>query len=148
MNVDSGNAPSWLFSFVDLAFLLLIAMTQVGGNPHAIEVRGVELPKLSDERSEPAAPTSDTWQVRVHPASSDTEPFELFAPGQLDAPTRLSVTELEGRLQSLHRDGGRKPVLAPHADSRSQDMLDAASTIESLWPSRRRALVRPVLQGS
>ena len=26
---DSGNAPSWLFSFVDLAFLLLIAMTQI-----------------------------------------------------------------------------------------------------------------------
>ena len=26
---DSSNAPSWLFSFVDLAFLLLIAMTQL-----------------------------------------------------------------------------------------------------------------------
>ena len=29
---DSGNAPSWLFSFVDLAFLSLIVMTQMASN--------------------------------------------------------------------------------------------------------------------
>ena len=39
---DGGNAPSWLFSFVDLAFLLMIAMTQL------TEDAPVEAPNLGE----------------------------------------------------------------------------------------------------
>jgi len=33
MKDSNGGAPSWLFSFVDLAFLMLIAMTQLAPDP-------------------------------------------------------------------------------------------------------------------
>ena len=35
MNQTDGSAPAWLFSFVDLAFLMLIAMTQLAPDPSA-----------------------------------------------------------------------------------------------------------------
>ena len=39
---------------------------------------------------------------------------------------------------------GEKPMLAPHEDSRSQDMLAAAALLEEMWPGRRRAAVQRV----
>jgi hypothetical protein len=36
-------------------------------------------------------------------------------------------------------------LLAPHADSRSQDLLDAVAILEEVWPDRRRATVAPDL---
>ena len=35
MQQTDGGAPAWLFSFVDLAFLMLIAMTQLAPDPGA-----------------------------------------------------------------------------------------------------------------
>jgi hypothetical protein len=33
-------------------------------------------------------------------------------------------------------------VLAPHADSRSEDLLSAVSLVEDAWPSERRAMIQ------
>ena len=60
---------------------------------------------------------------------------------------RLTLEQLRERLQELRAGIGRKPLLAPHADSRSQDMLDALTLLEELWPSPRRATVRPFASG-
>ena len=38
-------------------------------------------------------------------------------------------------------DLARKPLLAPHRDSRSEDLLEAAGQLEERWPGRRRATV-------
>jgi hypothetical protein len=38
-------------------------------------------------------------------------------------------------------------VLAPDADSRSQDLLTAVSAIEEAWPQRRRVTVTPLAGG-
>ena len=46
-----------------------------------------------------------------------------------------------GRLQEAHAE---KPLLAPHQDSRSQDLLDAIAAIEERWPDGRRTAVLPV----
>ena len=45
----------------------------------------------------------------------------------------------------MKRESGDRPVLAPHEDSRSQDLLDAAALIEEFWPGRRRVTVARVL---
>lgn len=139
---QGGNAPSWLFSFVDLAFLLLIAMTQVAADPGP-DLGELPLPRIAEESATalPAqAPTR--WQIRIYPPDrSDEPPFELVGP-QAEA-QRLDGPALRARLAALHGSGQKRPLLAPHQDARSQDLLDAVSWIEGAWPGRRRATVAP-----
>jgi len=151
MNQTDGSAPSWLFSFVDLAFLMLIAMTQLAPDPDA------KIPNLGEmivPRVNAAAATelgnaaAESWQLRVHPPEeSAVSPYQLvrFVEGVVqDDGTRIVHDELRVQLLSLKNDRGIKPILAPHADSRSQDMLEAAALLEDMWPGRRRATVRRV----
>ena len=151
MNQTDGSAPAWLFSFVDLAFLMLIAMTQLAPDP------GAKMPDLGEmivPRVTAAAATelgsvaAESWQLRVHPPEqSAVSPYQLvrFIEGvAMDDGTRIQHEALRIQLLSLKNDQGLKPVLAPHEDSRSQDMLEAAALLEEMWPGRRRAAVRRV----
>ena len=143
----TNHAPAWLFSFVDLAFLLLIAMTQIGvdSNGISLELGEILIPRIeSDATRELADGSAKRWQLRVHPAdAATTAPFELADPAKEPSSpgVRHDVSALRGRLKTLHADGAHKPLLAPHEDSRSQDMLDAVGILEELWPSGRRATV-------
>ena len=147
----TDHAPAWLFSFVDLAFLLLIAMTQVGveSNGIAMELGEIVIPRIQSEATQDLVDgDAKRWQLRVHPATDEAlPPFQLAEPGadveSLEA--RQTVGELRDQLASLHAQGVLKPLLAPHEDSRSQDMLDAVGILEELWPSRRRATVARLL---
>lgn len=165
MNSDD-NAPAWLFSFVDLAFLMIIAMTQVGGDRTGmgIELGEVIVPKIqAGATTDLPSKAPERWQLRVFPRDADEmpvtveggvvedlgQPFELALPSQNEAGdetyrARLTLSELRDQLAALHATDSKKPLLAPHADSRSQDMLDAIGAMEELWPSRRRATVSPV----
>ena len=151
MNSTDGSAPAWLFSFVDLAFLMLIAMTQLTPDP------GAKIPNLGEmivPRVGAAASTemrnaaAESWQLRVHPPEdSAMSPFELvrFKAGiaQNDG-ERIRQENLRIERVSLKKNRGEKPMLAPHEDSRSQDMLAAAALLEEMWPGRRRAAVQRV----
>ena len=157
MTTSNDTAPAWLFSFVDLAFLMIIAMTQVGGDRTGM---GIELGEVIVPRIQAGATTDlpkqapERWQLRVHPAEAhapsdvDRQPYELTLPSATadrDAySVRLSAAELREQLRALYSTDTKKPILAPHADSRSQDMLDAVGMLEEFWPSRRRATVAPV----
>lgn len=151
MNQTDGSAPAWLFSFVDLAFLMLIAMTQLAPDPSA------KIPNLGEmivPRVTAAAATelgnaaAESWQLRVHPpGGSGQSPYQLvrFVDGVAeDDDARIVHDDLRVQLLSLKSDRGAKPMLAPHEDSRSQDMLEAAALLEEMWPGRRRAAVRRV----
>jgi len=144
MSDGSSNAPSWLFSFVDLAFLMLIAMTQVASDAiEAPDLGELIVPSISDERTEELSGESARgWQLRVHPPGA-AAPFELVAAGGgLPSESEWVARDaLPGRLAEIAGRERGKPVLAPHEDSRSQDLLDAASALEEHWPTRRRALV-------
>ena len=61
-----------------------------------------------------------------------------------DAGERIASADLRSALSNLKADRGLKPMLAPHEDSRSQDMLEAAALLEESWPGRRRATVSRV----
>jgi hypothetical protein len=144
-----GGAPAWLFSFVDLAFLMLIAMTILASqNAGAPDFGEMQVPRIGEEKSDGlAAGRGEVLQLRVH-AMDEQAPFELILTGtMIDAsePTgadlRLELDALDAALVAAHAAGAPKPLLAPHEDSRSQDLLDAASSIEALWPSQRRAVV-------
>jgi hypothetical protein len=156
-NVEQGGAPAWLFSFVDLAFLMLIAMTLVAAEKAgAPDIGEMAVPRIGEKASQELAAGSagEFWQLRVHPPSQ-------YEDGSLEPPFELKLTgggalgeeaelvdkdELDVRLAALHQKGAQKPLLAPHEDSRSQDLLDAAALIEEYWPSPRRALVARLLE--
>jgi len=144
------NAPIWLFSFVDLAFLLLIAFTQIGLRPEAGAVLPaigeIEIPRLET----PAAPRAGggdpiRWQLRVHPtdASRDASAkvFELVEAGRPG--TRIDATDLASRLARIHERSPGKPILAPHRDSRSEDLLVAVGLLATVWGGQRTVAVQP-----
>ena len=147
---DSGNAPSWLFSFVDLAFLLLIAMTQLAQDPSdpVPELGSIVVPRI-DETMKQDLPSEahERWQLRIHPDQAEGSPFELAHLGgdALTPGARLAHEGLMHALRGLQADGTRKPLLAPHEDSRSQDLLDAVAALETFWPGSRRAAIAPRL---
>ena len=147
MASGSETAPAWLFSFVDLAFLLLIALTQVGGGPRAVDLGEIIVPRVNEDAtgSLPAG-ARERWQLRIHPpAATDPGPFELVAPESVGTPgARLPTATLREQLGRIFESRADKPLLAPHQDSRSQDLLDAIALIEERWPEGRRAAVSPV----
>ena len=146
VDTKGGNAPSWLFSFVDLAFLLLIAMTQLAEDtPRPPDLGELVVPRIDREAAANLpGQAAELWQLRIHPPGDDS-PFELvrLAGGEPMESLRAELGEVQTRLASLKHDSGRKPLLAPHQDSRSQDLLDAVSVLETLWPGTRRAAVSP-----
>jgi hypothetical protein len=146
-----GNAPAWLFSFVDLAFLMLIAMTQLASRASGPELGEVLVPRLhSEAAAELPGDARTRWQLRVHPPEPGVEPFELVRAADASAASeapRLSLEALRGRLVALRDAREEKPLLAPHRDSRSEDLLEAAGLLEESWPRRRRATVAPIFAG-
>jgi len=149
---QGGNAPAWLFSFVDLAFLLLIAMTQIAEDApvKAPDLGDVVLPRIEQKATSDLPSESHArWQLRIHPPG-EGPPFELalVADGAPLETRRAELSELRGRLEELEQGDGLKPLLAPHEDSRSQDLLDAVALLEELWPGTRRATVTPRAAGA
>lgn len=142
MAARGSHTPAWLFSFVDLAFLLLIAMTQVASRSDAPDLGEVIVPRLQDaDAAELPSAVSRRWQLRVHPDDvAHSPPFELVAAGDASG-DRLELRPLRERLEQLEATGAAKPLLAPHRDSRSEDLLEAADLLERLWPRQRRATV-------
>ena len=145
------HAPVWLFSFVDLAFLLLIAMTQLDeGRELAIELGEIVVPKIHASAEGMPSSAAARWQLRVHPHDEQAaSPFELVLPVPGDAEEmpgqRIDAATLREKIAALQSSGAARPILAPHADSRSQDLLDAVGILEEVWPNRRRATVAPDL---
>jgi hypothetical protein len=148
---SAHGAPVWLFSFVDLAFLLLIALTQLqSGKQMAIELGEIVVPKISTEAEGMPSAAPVAWQLRVHPKDEtqpDRAPFELIDPKHPGESERLPEAMLRAKLLALAQRGGDRPVLAPDADSRSQDLLTAVGLVEEAWPQRRRATVTPLAGG-
>ena len=146
---SAHGAPVWLFSFVDLAFLLLIALTQMqSGKQMAVELGEIVVPKISTETEGMPSSAPVAWQLRVHPKDeAQSSPFELIDPRRPGSGERLGEAALRGKLAELARSGGQRPVLAPDAESRSQDLLTAVSLVEEAWPQRRRATVTPLAGG-
>lgn len=155
MRHPSDSAPVWLFSFVDLAFLMVIAMTQLSSDvkPGAPDLGEMVVPRIGEEAtSDLATGAAEVWQLRVHPqadgrdaAEADDGVFELVRAGGAEAGARsehfVAVAGLRLRLLELAAARAEQPLLAPHRESRSQDLLDAAALIEELWPGRRRVTV-------
>ena len=71
MTGSTGNAPAWLFAFVDLAFLLLLGMTQLPGSPNAPEPGQTSSPSASP------SPTERAMRIDTYPFPAMGSPCEL-----------------------------------------------------------------------
>lgn len=147
------SAPIWLFSFVDLAFLLLIAFTQVGPQTDrdVTDLVTLEIPRIQGPGSPlDATPDGAVWQLRVHPVPTPIDetalhaPFVLVEPGtDAQAARAQDLDQLAESLALLGRRGGGKPILAPHRDARAEDLLLAVSLLDETFGGPRSAAVRP-----
>jgi hypothetical protein len=148
MSRSGGGAPAWLFSFVDFtSFLTLVMLVQVDSNDgSAPELGEFEVPRIARESgAELAERAGERWQLRVHPPDPTAPPFELVQ-GEAGGSGRLGEAELATRLAALREAAAPRPLLAPHEDSRSRDLLAAASALEVEWPGARHALVDRALR--
>lgn len=155
MSANSGNAPAWLFSFLDLAFLILIAvlLTADGDPEEAPDLAAIELPEIQRSSTEALTLASEEpWQLRVHPRSGENEsaPFVISraaSAGDVAADATETVhVDRDGlgvELQSLAARGLGKPFIAPHRDSRSEDFLTALGFVQEYWPEQHVAAVYP-----
>ncbi|MEM9176333.1 MAG: hypothetical protein AAGC67_13985 [Myxococcota bacterium] len=147
------SAPIWLFSFVDLAFLLLIAFTQIGPRDaaDAPDLATLEIPRIHGPGTPTDLPASAAlWQLRVHPvdvpldATAAHLPFVLVEPGTDPAAAALRDASDLGHALSLLGDRGLpKPILAPHRDARAEDLLVAVALLDEHWRGDRTTAVRP-----
>ena len=153
------SAPIWLFSFVDLAFLLLIAFTQIGPDPsnRGPTIAELEIPRIAGPGQPLASGDSEAaWQLRVYPpdagktaearAASGPRPYALLEPLASDATATakpIDVGDLKAHLELLRTRDSGKPILAPHRDARAEDLLVAVSLLEDIWKSNRTVAIRP-----
>jgi len=150
MRIKRNQNQIWLFSFADLAFLLLIAFTQastIGKKP--INIGEMVLPKVVDGPNiERLQGPVKLYQIRVHKPRPDTAgPFQLVAVSEADeesAGALMSARGLENTLVALHRSGLARPVLVPDESSWSRDMLLAMSLVEKIWTTNRTVTVETV----
>ena len=143
----AGNAPAWLFAFVDLAFLLLLGMPQLGVGERAIDLGEVVVPRIGEATAEaPPRGAEELAQLRVHPReAADDAPFELV---RADDRSWVDAPELIAHLEAWRADGAKRPLLAPHDQSLSRDLLSAVAAVETVWPSRRRAAIERIASPS
>lgn len=160
------SAPIWLFSFVDLAFLLLIAFTQIGQDrsPSSLDVAEIEIPRIGGvSEALTRDPSAVPWQLRIQPTAllgdgaedlPGRTPFQLIEPGRSgsSAPGTaegggISAQDLAAHLELLRTRKEARPTLAPHRDARAEDLLVAVDLLEDVWQAGRGVAVSPTLPG-
>src|SRR5262247_3581979 len=110
-------------------------MTQLGSmdDQKSINLGEIVVPKIGSEAgAQPMAESYAGLQLRVYPPGDEQPPFELVLPD--GAPARVGKEELRSRLLRAFNAGQQRPLLAPHADSRAEDLLLAVGLIEDIWP--------------
>lgn len=152
--MKNKNSQSWLFSFTDLAFLLLISLSLIPSAPNSITIHFAEMdvPVVPDNQNmTDVAPVQEAWELQVlAPASALNFQYRLVhmalvknEPRELDVKL-LSAENLEVELQSL-RSQGIRPSLLPEKSSLSQDFLFAVGAVAKVWGGQgNQAVVQPL----
>jgi len=141
------DTKTWLLSFTDLSFLLLIALSLIPSSPIDVTVHLAEmdLPAVPDSSAiDKVSPTPDNrrheaWELQVRPLEEGGDtPFRLVQAVVdenrvvekyvMDVPPG----DLEETLLSLRRKS-HKPVIVAESRSLSGDFLFAQGTLTKVW---------------
>jgi hypothetical protein len=143
---------NWLFSFTDLAFILLISMSMIPIAQPGIVLHFAEMePPLVPDNAElvPISEDTATWELQVLSISQDrSSPFRLVridsGTGQELEAAPIDPQELLAALDNL-RGKNIRPVLLPEKSSLSHDFLFAAGALSRVWgDGRSPTIVRPI----
>ena len=139
---------AWLFTFIDIAFLLLLVFTQFArmGGAHQ-PVAEMRLPAPVVEKSPeqtPLSPGRDYCQVLVE-AHCD-KPFLLTrikGGVERSRSAAMSYDRLKAALAALEGNDSSepRPVVVPLPKSYSSDLLQATALVSDLWNQGGRAVV-------
>ena len=145
------DSKIWLFSFADLAFLLLIAFTQastIGKKP--VHIGEMTIPKVVDAPSisslnQPIV----SYQIRVlKPTIPETFAYQMVkVQGDTVEPDMnlMDAQSLSDRLTTMKLEGKSRPMLVPDHFSLSKDTLMAMALIEKVYDdSEKRVTVQKV----
>lgn len=145
------NNQTWLFSFTDLAFLLLISLSAIP-SAEKVTIRFAEMnvPVVPDSRQlAPVEQLREVWELQVYPVSGEHPvPYRIVQGGLGSVPgggseLLLGPEELVPALESL-RQRNIQPMLLPEKRSLSQDFLFAAGALARVWSSNgSQAIVQP-----
>lgn len=149
------NSQTWLFSFTDLAFLLLISLSLIPSAPDNITIKLAEMdvPVVPEHGlMVPVAKAQEVWELQVFAVSEKhTTPYRLLrasvgkVAGGNDA-NILTKEELMPALVALKQRNIR-PMLLPEKTSLSQDFLYAAGVIAKVWTDGSRTVVQTEIIG-
>ena len=131
---------TWLFSFTDVAFLLLLVWTQLARmNTSATPVAEMQLPapvvaknpELTTLKAE-----KDYRQVLIEKHSD--KPYRLtriIKGNEASRSDPMSFEELDAALQVVlnERKGQPRPVIVPLPESFSSDLLQATALVSKRW---------------
>lgn len=142
------DSKIWLFSFADLAFLLLIAFTQastVGKKP--VHIGEMTIPKVvKNQKVASLDQPRESYQIRVlKPTIPETNPFQfvtMIEGNEIIEPDPLSALDLSNRLTVMKQKGKLRPILVPDIFSLSKDTLMAMSIIENVYEDANRVTVQ------
>lgn len=130
---------TWLFSFTDTAFLLLLVYTQFGRLNAEAPVAEMRLPApvvVNNPELAALKPERDYRQVLVEKHSD--KPYRLvriIGGNEAGSSGPLDFVGLRNALLEVACDekGGPRPVVVPLPESFSSDLLQATALVGRLW---------------
>jgi hypothetical protein len=131
---------TWLFSFTDVAFLLLLIYTQLARmSSDSTPVAEMRLPAptvASNPELISMRASSDYRQLLVEKHSD--RPFRLtrvVGGNEMTRSEPMNQKELRASLQAFfaEKKGQLRPVIVPLPESFSSDLLQAAALVSKLW---------------
>ncbi len=138
--MKNTNGQTWLFSFTDLAFLLLISLSTIpAADSVTIRFSEMDVPVVPESQQLGAlGQLREVWELQVHPVSEEYPvPYEIVRFGlasQVDGKEAMLLAP-EQLVDALDKLKARniQPILLPEKTSLSQDLLYAAGAMAKVW---------------
>ena len=139
---------TWLFSFTDVAFLLLLVWTQLARlNTAGTPVAEMQLPApavVKNPELTPLKTEKDYWQVLIEKHSD--KPYRItriLGGNEASRSEPVDFAGLDATLRAVlavKKDSPR-PVVVPLPESYSSDLLQGAALVSKLWNEKGTAVV-------
>lgn len=137
---------TWLFSFTDVAFLLLLVWTQLARlNTANTPVAEMQLPApvvANHPELTALKATKDYRQVLIEKHSDRPYLVTRIVNGnEVSRSDPMNFAELGAALQVVFSERQTRPVVVPLPESFSSDLLQAAALVSKLWHEKGSAVV-------
>lgn len=137
---------TWLFSFTDVAFLLLLVWTQLARlNTANTPVAEMQLPApvvANNPELTALKATKDYRQVLIEKHSDRPYRVTRIVNGnEVSRSDPMNFAELGAALQVVFSERQTRPVVVPLPESFSSDLLQAAALVSKLWHEKGSAVV-------